>query len=501
MNGENDPVRRIIACFLALAFVLTPLPFSLTSCREKTPTERLLDMWERDRAFALYDLLMENAVAADSFTIHTQMEYQITHEGTEYTSSMTMRELCADQNGESLFLLSEKEVRMQYGSTYETARETQDESYVFGYADGYAFRSQQYAGMTTTQKTPMTADEYRQHAGAPGAGIMNGLYFWNCASVTCRRLPSGGWEARFGGFNQESLDILDSLYGWDFSALSPYIYLSDAEVTLLASEDFRFETIYISMEYAEYTENGSLYANMPTVYYTSRFEGWNETAPETVELEHYENIGDIRVIDNFLYGLDARTKADRDDYITTTEQTVTRDGVAESRAFDVKISFDTVEKAFGMKISTEGIYYDGYPFSENVTYEDGVLTRVSKEGPSPTPQIDRTEASEAEARALLASRLNITGFCSEDVVRVETLDEKEGRYRLHLGYRLENMYAESYADSGNHMTFFESYVDITQRDGVLYAFEYVLRTKGILKGNVSQDNILKFTCDFSAERN
>lgn len=470
-------MRKLLPLFLVTLLLLP----TLTSCREKSDTDRLLGMWERDRAFALYDLLMENLSAADAYTVETEMEYEFTLRGGQtYRTAMTARDICVDQNGPDLFEISAQTVSTACGGDRE------ESTYVIGYADSHIFRSQTYDGLTTAQKTSLSPEEYREFYANRAAGILIQLDYWECASVSCRQLNGGGWEARFSGFGQSSLDDLQARYGVDFSTESDLIYLTAAEVTVNATEDFRFDTVFIALDYSRYDEGASSYTALPTVRYTLQFGDWNTAVPESVDLSEYTDIGDLRVLDTFVAALDARKTADRGGYIFTLDQTVTKDGESQSRHFSQDIIFDTVERAFSLIMDGEYRDYDGstgrmlFDYSNGVANEDGT----------------KSSMTDAEARATLASRVDIPEFYTDDVTRIEVLDEAAGKYRLHLGCRMRQVYAETYEDADGKLTVFESYVDVTVRDYVLYAYTHVLHTGGYTKYAENQDSRVEETCIF-----
>lgn len=480
-------MKKALAVLLA-AVLLLPL---LAACGEKSDTDRLLELWERDRAFALYELLMEHARAADAFSVTTEMDYEATLHGMDYRTSLTARDLCADQNGSALFELSEQTVRTVYGYSGLREQETEESVYVRGYADGYTFRSQTYGGMTTARKTALTPDAYRDCYGCRADGIMIPLNYWSCANVTCRQLSDGSWEARFGGFDQNALDGLRAMYGVDFSALSEYVYLSAAEVTVLATPELEFQTIYIALDYAEPDGSGSGASALPTVRYALRFGEWNTAQRESVALSDYTDVGDLRVLDTALSALHARKTADRGDYTLHHDQTVTTDGEARTRTYGLGISFDTAEGAFTLAVDGSYRDYDGSTDASSFVYRNGTASENGME----------SAMTEAEARAVLASHVAIPEFYEDDVIRIEELDPNGGRYRLRLGARMEQRYRETYGDAGWELTVFESYLEITLRDGVLDAYTYVLHTGGRTGDGKVQDNRVERTCRFSGASN
>ena len=482
---------------LLLLSVLLLLP--LTACREQTDTERLLSMWERDRAFAFYELIVEQASAADAYEIRAEMEYEITLQGNmHYRTALSGRDVCTAQNGDALTLLTEQTVHTEYGYASATQKEQYTYDYTEGYADGYMFCATTEDGISTAYQYPLTPEEYRAEFGSRAVGILPSVGYWACANATCRQIGDGAWEARYSGFTAEALGVIEYIYGIDFSAVSEYVYLHDAEVTVIADQDFRMTTVFVSLSYEEAEQYGTDYVVLPNVYYTLTFDEWNTATPATLSLEGYEDVGDLRIPERVVRGLDARMTAERGTYSYNVDQTTVADGETTERHYVTDMSFDTVEGAFSMEKTNRGTGFDGKAFHDGFRYQSGMSVDQTLDPVTGDVTYEKeTPMTEAEARSVLSANVDLMDVYFEDVIRIETQDAAAGKYRLYLGGSMQKRFEETYADGGGELTVFEAYLDVTLRDGVLDAYTYTLHTGGRTRNAREQDNVYTVTYRFT----
>lgn len=493
-NKKIKPICALLAVSLLLAAGLT-----LSACGEKTTAEKLLDMWERDRAFAFYDVVSQHLRETKDFAVTSDMEYETTLDGLSYRISNSSRTICTGQDLENMSYLSEHTLLSERGFGNLTDHETANFTYTVGYTDGHLFRSYIRDGHTIAGKTPYTMEEYRNLYNLPADDLLPSLGYWDCANATCRQLADGAWEARFSGLNEDALQELHYVYGVDLSFMSDVVYLADAEVTITADADFAIDTIFLSLTYAEYGEDGSILSTLPTIHYTLEFTYGDEISAMGIDLSEYGDIGDLSVVDKFFHGLNARQNAANGYYVYQMIQENTAYGVTDRTLYDQIFLLDSTGGS--LVYENKGSYdagNQGGSVSFEYTYRNGTMSWTETDRQTGQVTTGENPMTQAEVYATLAPELALPDLYAEYVTRIEELDREGGKYRLHLGGDLERGYAELYEVDGGKMTAFEAYVDVILRDTVLDEYAYYFFFDGYTADSPEYRFETKITCNFTA---
>lgn len=473
---KNKKMKRI--CAIVAVSLLLSVCLSLSACGEKTTAEKLLDMWERDRAFAFYDVVSQHLRETENFAVTSDMAYETTLDGLPYRISNSSRTICLGQDLENMSYLSEHTLRSEQGYGASEYHEVVNATYTMGYTDGYLFRSYMrdgltFAGQTIAGKTPYTMDEYRSLYNLPADDVLPSLGYWDCANATCRQLADGTWEARFSGLGADALQELHYVYGVELASVGHIIYLADAEVTVMSDADFAIDTIFLGLTYAEYGEDGSLLSTLPTIHYTLEFAYGDAVPAMELDLSDYGDIGDLSVVDKLFHGLNARQTAANGYYVYQMIRENTAGGVTNRIVCDQTFLLDSTGGS--LVYENKGRYDDGNQggsFSFDYAYRNGTMSWIETDSQTGQTATGEEPMTQAEVYASLAPELELPDLYSECVIRIEELSAEEGKYRIHLGGILERNYAELYESEGGELTAFEVYVDVTLRGIVLDEYAY-----------------------------
>ncbi len=492
--------QKWLSTLLAVSLLLSAC-LTLSACGEKTTTEKLLDMWERDRAFAFYDVVSQHLRETEDFAVTSSMEYAFTLDGLSHRISNSSRTICIGQDLDNMSYLSEHTLRSEQGNGNLTEGETVSSTYTVGYTDGYLFRSHTRDGQTIAGKTPYTMEAYRSLYNLPADDVLPSLGYWDCANATCRQLADGTWEARFSGIGEDALQALHYVYGVELSSIGHVIYLADAEVTVISDADFAIDTIFLGLTYAEYGEDGSILSTLPAVYHTLEFT-YGEAIPAMgLDLSEYGDIGDLSVVDKLFHGLNARQTAANGYYAYQLTQENTVGGVTNRVVCDQTFLLDS--KSGSLVYENKGNYDAGNQsgsFSFDYAYRDGTLSWTETDPKTGQVTSGEEPMTQAEVYATLAPELELPDLYAEYVVRIEELSAEEGKYRLHLGGGLERNYAELYESEGGKLTAFEVYVDVTLRDIVLDEYAYYSFLDGYTADSPERRFETTITCNFTATK-
>lgn len=496
---KNIKIKRI--CAIVAGSLLLTVCLSLAACGEKTTAEKLLDMWERDRAFAFYDVVSQHLRENADFAVTSAMEYETTLDGLPYRISNSSRTICIGQDLDTMSYLSEHTLSSEQGYGDSTYRGVVNATYTMGYTDGYLFRSYMRDGHTVAGKTPYSMEEYRSLYNLPADDVLPSLGYWDCANATCRQLADGTWEARFSGLGEDALQELHYVYGVDLSFAGSTVYLADAEVTVISDADFAIDTIFLGLTYAEYGEDGSILSTLPAIRYTLEFAYGEDIPAMGLDLSDYGDIGDLSVVDKLFHGLNARQTAANGYYAYQMIQENTAYGVTDRTICDQTFLLDSTGGS--LVYENKGSYDDGNPsggFSFDYAYRDGTMSWTETDSQTGQTATGEEPMTQAEVYATLAPELELPDLYSECVIRIEELSAEEGKYRIHLGGTLERNYAEFYESEGGKLTAFEVYVDVTLRGIVLDEYAYHSFLSGYTADSPEYRFETTITCNFTATK-
>lgn len=490
-------MKRICQRVLPLLLLLAMLPV-LPSCSDTSG--RLMRLEEAERAYTLYDVLSESLLEAHSIAITTGMEVNARLDGQGLCITYTETQMSRDQNGKGRTDHYESSYRVQHGGVYGTTTYYNTTS---GYADGYLYRSYDDNGIKTGGKTAVPYYEYVTDYLTMAESVVLSPDTWGCAEVSCTKEENGSFIARFRGVGDAGLDQLESGYGADLSLLGTDIYLTDAEVEVRSTPELLFDSVRYSLTYTAYDEEGN---PLDRTYEVVTEQTYSYEIPEDfsgVDLDGYGDMGDLRVVDDFQYGLENRIYAERGFYTYSSRDVITEGEEASVWVYGVKMEFDTLED--GLVYESQGSYgYEG-EFEETYhtrnVYEGGVITFSERAASTGESWSESYEFTEADLRDFMYSELEVLNFAASYVTEIQPLDAEAGRYRLLLGGGLEMIYKENFSSQHGKMDTFTAYLDVTLHEGELMSYAFYLLADGYTKDHPRYSYELTVSCSFEDRKN
>ncbi len=483
-------MKKLITTVLIAALLLVTLPLSLTGCSQ---TDKLLRLDEDERAQQFFHLLHNYSDYSTSYYMERTMSVEIDIGSNPY-----------EQVTETTVTFVAKEDDLAHLEQIKTTVWTDNGKNVLyednGYADGMMFSCYKEGKNESGLKSPITAESYKiflVELTADQTEIQVGNGYTN--TMTCVQNQDKTWTATYEKFTEEGMvPFLEMLDGMQHTVTNDH-ELMDVRLTCEADMDF-----YITSMNVEYLfeENPKADTRVPEISIVSEYKKCDNTNhAESYDISDFNEVEDVCLIRRFDDALARRIRADCGTYTYALQQTTVADGVTTGRDFVTNICFDTVEGRFSLDMMSEGTSWDNEAFSNQSIYRDGVLLEEEKN--IQTGEICSQKESpmtDSEARAILASLLTISESDAYDIIRIEVLNEAEGKYRLHFGDQMRSSYAEVYANSGGELTVFEFYVDIILHGNVLDEYMHYLHTGGRTGKAQEQDNQVRIVCSFAGSK-
>ncbi len=472
--------RRLTLHILTLALAALLLLPILASCRFKGLGFDMLAP-APNNAESLYETMLDNLIMAPNVTVRTEMTYEAPMQGDMiYRASYSATEVFTDPWEESMLLSCNATVTTEYRSGGLQVCSTSSDSgyrdeyqYRRGFAEGHMFREFTSSGLVNRSKTPISAEAYSELVNYTYEdNFVHYLNYDECVTADRRELEDGSWELRFEGLCEEDLNDLDVLYGPDFSCVSDYVYIVDAAVTIIATPDYRFDTASVVLNYAEYDEDGYFLRDYPAVTYSLTF---GETAAVTtadIRLEEFPDVGDLGMLISFSNALNLRGFAERGRYTYENREYWVTEGEESFCKEDQSIRFDyTIKGEFNYE--NEWSYEtpeESWLLTES--YQNGVMTY--KDTNKKTGEVEESHFNTTPDEILwnLSYFMWPPEYNDLNVERIECLDAKAGKYRLHLGLWHRQGYEEFYAAEGTALTDYTAYLDFTLRGDALIEYAY-----------------------------
>ena len=479
--------KHLIRGLILLLLISLLIP-TLPACSfESEEVKELMKLDEESRAYELYEYMANSLLSANAFTVDSSTTFRGRLDGQEYNLTHNVKRISKSPYGAARMDYYEETHLTQQGEDYWETR------LVSGYADGYLFRSNRVSGYTVNAKTAVPYSEL-DYAMLSEEILLYPMQ-WGCETVTCEKNKDGSFTATFAGLSQDGFGALYYDYGLDLSALGESIYLSDATVVIHSTPDLRFKSATYSLTFTQYAAEGYLGDRkfMVTTEQTYAYE-----IPEDfkgVDLDTFDDIGDLTVLDDYIAAFDARVYAERGSYVYSSCETITEDGEDSIWLYDVKMDIDTYKN--GLIYSSEGSY--GYPdeqYRTSASYRDGtmVFKEIDPKGEKSSGSYDYTEW---DVRDVIAAELTLQDFSPVYVTRIEAVDEQAGKYRFHLGASLQAEYANYFYEKNGSLGYMKAYMDVTISDGQLMDLELYIRAEGYTATAKSHVYELKVICKFS----
>ena len=480
----NRYMKKKLAVWSAAVLTAAVLTVSaLTACNPgyMTETSETLEPFPAvDQAASLYETLLDNLFDTPAVTLRTEMTYEVALSGDiRYSATYSATEVFSDVWEDSMLVSYDATVTSacrsggpQVCSTASDGAYRNEYRYRKGFADGYMFLDYTCSGLRAEHKSPISAESYRALVEyIYGDNFVSYLNYDQCDSASRSKREDGSWELYFAGLCEEDLRDLDVLYGPDFSCVSDYVYITDAAVTVFATEDFKFDRARIEMTYSEYDEEGYFAREYPAVVYELTFEERAAVTASDIPLESYTDIGDLRMLHFFTNGLDNRGYADSGAYTYGCEEYWTEGAEEIFCKQDQTIRFDFSNGK--QEYEATGHYEtpdEAWILTES--YRNGILTY--KDTNTKTGKVEEStyRATPEDILWDLSYFVWPSEFSGLNVERIECADEEAGKYRLRLGRWQRQGYEEYYASEGSRLTDFTAYVDFTFYNGALYEYAY-----------------------------
>ena len=492
-------MKRICQRALALVLILALLPV-LPSCSHTSRWLMLLD--EEERAYALYDVLAQSLLDAHSIAVTSNMEVNAKLGGEKVRITYTELNLSRDQSGTGRTDHFETSYRVKYdGILHGTDFTSYDTT--GGYADGYMYRSYNDNGIRTGGKTKVPHIKYAEEYFTLSEAFVLLPDTWGCEEVSCTKEEDGSFTLVFRGVNDDGLSQLEPYYGTDLSQLGADIYLTAAEVEVRSTPELLLDSIRYTLTYTAYDEEGNPRSNTFAVVTEQTYAYEIPADFSGVDLNEYEEIGDLRVVDDFTYGLENRVYADQGFYTYNSREVTTTGDEAVVWVYDVELDFYTSDG--GIVYGSKGRYgYEG-EFGEiyhtRSEYEGGVFTYSERADSTGESWSDSYEVTEEYVRGGIYSEVELVDFANCYVTEIQIRDAKAGCYRLILGGGLERIYRDKFSTEYGEMDTFTAYLDVTFQEGELMSYEFYLLADGHTKDHPRYSYEMTVSCNFEERNN
>ncbi len=478
---KRQTTLRILALLLASLLLCLLLTGCVLILPHSNETQGLLPPHKETGEENMYGALVDHLTNTPAVTLRTEMAYEATLSGDlRYSATYSSTEVYEDIWGDSMFISYDATVTttcksggIQVCSTSSDGEYREEYRNRKGFADGYMFREYTAEGLSVKNKSPISAESYSSLVDYSFEdNFISYLNYNECETADRRKLEDGSWELRFAGLCEEDLYDLDVLYGLDFSCVSDYVYVEDATITIIATSDFRFAGARIELEYAEYDEEGYFLRSYPTVTYDLTFEETSAITAADIHLEEFSDIGDLRMLRFYSTGLDNRGYADKGQYTYEEEEYWVTGGEESFCKQDQSILFDYTTGGKLIYEVTGNFESSLESWLLTESYQNGVLTYKDTNKMTGEVEESRYDVTPEDILWDISYFIWPADFSALNVERIECLDEKAGKYRLHLGMWQRKAYEEIYAAEGAVMTDFPAYVDFPFFNGALYEYTY-----------------------------
>ena len=299
-----------ISCGILCAALCIP---TLSSCSE---SDKINKLDEDERGFALWDKIYEQ-MTAQSCAMNMSGEMSFTVDGMAAIVELDGKLI--EMNEESDDYASLTKMDMSMDITYKNKTITNTAKTVEGFMDGKMFTSteEKSDGETSSYAfwSPISKADYLAHKASDDDMDFDFTIDENsCKKVECERNEEKKWNATYSGFSEDSLeqfgeilDGLDEMFEGKFEH-------TDVILSVAADEDFIVEGMELEFvfDWAETDEDeteGSLSDGedvIPVFVVRVLVDELNTATVNSndVDLSKYQEIEDLRIIDNISDAID-----------------------------------------------------------------------------------------------------------------------------------------------------------------------------------------------------
>ncbi|MBQ4113584.1 MAG: hypothetical protein IJD38_12385 [Clostridia bacterium] len=474
-------MKKLIARLLVLSLLITALALPLTSCSE---TARLNRMDEAVRAVAFYELFEEKSDQASSVTVEQKISLKLDIGEVAYEQINESTSIYVEEGDEFTYL--EQSVTTVWAGGEKTVT-YQDE----GYKDGMMFSRVKEDTVETRLKSPITREEYEafrdsQVEDVPDLLVGEGY----CETMTCVRGDDGTWTATYEGFTEEGMKPFWHILRGIETAVNAEHTLKDVRMTCTADADLVPQSMI--MEFL-FDEKEGADTRVPSIRAESYIKNLNSTTvEEPYDISNFNEIDDLRMIENFISALHDRETAQSGAFKVTTKASASYSGQDNKTTTVQNITF----KNHGGVEFTVQYAQDGYDIT--ISYKNGRMnTTVREEKTGSKVDSDSASMTDFEAQTMVCQLMNSENITALDITGGEVLDEERGRYRFVLGDSVKNELNEQYqAIYGTRIGTFRGSVMATVVEGKLMEYTYHVYNTLMIEG-VTMTITVDYTVVFS----
>ena len=492
-------MKRFLTKVLTVAVLLSALTLPLTSCAGLKDSFMLKVLKGEAKAEYLMELSDKKMDEADSYKMeqNTFIKFELDNVLMEQKNTLTLT--CVD-DGETYFREEKNKSEMWVGDAEKTVwyRDV-------GYSDGMMFTQYQTDSEKNRLKSPISAEDFQawleqRTDDVPEPSVTEDT----CKTITCMQSEDGAWTITCEDFTEEGLEPFRYLIREMEQAFTEEYDITDVHMTATLDKDFYPASI--AMEY-EFTEKDNATARMPELSVKATYGSWNSVTEEEAvrKLGAYDEVEDIRLIEEFLAALSDRKSAQSGSFTATTVGGGSYDGKEYRSELTQEVTFESGDDyTFTLDFAQEGSIYD-------IDYKNGKLTtRVKDQGSGSLKDTKTEELSRGTAQLTVNQLMDPETYSGIDFDSVTCLDAEEGKYRLGLSSaafeQLKEELKEAYGGSAKK---FEGYVDVTIVDGKLMSHaSHVEVTLSVsvgfnveLKMNITGDTTVTFHDEADSENN
>ena len=401
--------QKLTAITLAILLLCT-----LASCSQ---TSKLMRLPEDERAVAVWELINENADAADSFSATNKTTISGTMygvEGMEATSDVRMT--VHGYTGKNMIYRIESTTVVETGNSKTTVQ------FKEGYESGKMYT--EYSDDLSTQQlfSAISQADFLAHVEERSNDNMPDITADSCTVKTCVKEEDGTFTLTFSGFTEDSLDQFEDMLGTMRNALLGDHKITDVHLTVKVSEDFYPKTLDIEYVMEARSESAP---EAPVITMEMAYDGFNTTeAPAAIDFLGYTEVDDLRVLTLVSDLLSERQTAESGAFQTTLSQEYKISGQTQTFEETDEVTFTNRDGAYTYQINADDGNYD-----YDISYANGKQRVIVKLGNSTLA--DETTTSDDNTAMLFINGLMDPGsFTTTNIADIEVKDAEAGIYVL-----------------------------------------------------------------------
>ena len=457
-----------------------------------TQAEKLNRMEERERAFALMELIDQNGEAADSYTFDMTMKLKGEFQGVDLEVNSEGKSLFSGLKGENpaYHTTTKTETDAMGGEISSTVKI--EEGYQFGKMYRY------YRGDGTKQMlwSPIEWADYEAYQESKSASPDLDIMPEDCGTVTCVQEEDGSWTATMKDFTENGLKAFEELIKGFEETFADEFAIKDVQLTVKANEAFYLTNFVFDfvMEALDEDFDGDL----PEFVVELEVGKYNATEINPMSFKDYTEVADLRLLNLPDEAISDLMDAKEGGFLLTIDQTVKYAGQKQELKETDKVSFTNKDGKFTYRIESEQNSYDFL-----MTYADGVSKAVVTEG-NKVISDEEEEMTDSDARAAIEFLLEQMSYDANQITDIELKKNETDVYVLHMdpmGNALLRSVMDSVGSDELGNTKKVNYT-ITVKDGKLEKIEFFIDANIVVEDSMLNFDLLMvydFTAKFSTK--